>query len=295
MDPGNRPRARSSTGRRSRSTRRCPTSTSTRSSRRWTPTPAPTCGCCSAAPARACATTPPTSRARCAASRPPAATSPRSPAQLKERRVNIRRTVHNFQLLANALGDKDAQLTQLVDSTNAVFRAFASEDQNIQASRAAPADADRHPGHAPQAHHAGQHARPDAAGAAARRARARPVAGGDAPVPARKHPDHPRPDPALHRGRAAHGAGAPAGGTGPGRTDPDLSTFVRRPQLRAERAGLQPARGDRGLPVLALLAQPARAGHLLHPGRPRPDPPRPVPGLVHVGRCARAWPRSTRC
>ncbi len=56
--------------------------------------------------------------------------------QLKERRVNIRRTVHNFQLLANALGDKDAQLTQLVDSTNAVFRAFASEDQNIQATLA---------------------------------------------------------------------------------------------------------------------------------------------------------------
>ena len=56
--------------------------------------------------------------------------------QLKERRVNIRRTVHNFQLLANALGDKDAQLTQLVDSTDAVFRAFASEDQNIQATLA---------------------------------------------------------------------------------------------------------------------------------------------------------------
>jgi phospholipid/cholesterol/gamma-HCH transport system substrate-binding protein len=54
--------------------------------------------------------------------------------QLKERRANIRRTVHNFQLLANALGDKDDQLAQLVDSTDAVFRAFASEDQNIRAS-----------------------------------------------------------------------------------------------------------------------------------------------------------------
>ena len=54
--------------------------------------------------------------------------------ELKERRANIRRTVHNFQLLANALGDKDDQLAQLVDSTDAVFRAFASEDQNIRAS-----------------------------------------------------------------------------------------------------------------------------------------------------------------
>jgi phospholipid/cholesterol/gamma-HCH transport system substrate-binding protein len=52
--------------------------------------------------------------------------------QLKNRRVNIRRTVHNFQLLANALGSKDNQLAQLVDSSDAVFRAFASEDRNIQ-------------------------------------------------------------------------------------------------------------------------------------------------------------------
>ena len=56
--------------------------------------------------------------------------------QLKQRRVNIQRTVHNFQLLANALGDKDDQLAQLVDSTNAVFRAFADEDSNIQATLA---------------------------------------------------------------------------------------------------------------------------------------------------------------
>jgi phospholipid/cholesterol/gamma-HCH transport system substrate-binding protein len=54
--------------------------------------------------------------------------------QLKERRANIRRTVHNFQLLANALGDKDDQLAQLVDSTDAVFRALAAEDANIRAT-----------------------------------------------------------------------------------------------------------------------------------------------------------------
>jgi phospholipid/cholesterol/gamma-HCH transport system substrate-binding protein len=54
--------------------------------------------------------------------------------QLRLRQANIRRSIHNFQLLANALGDKDNQLAQLVDSSDAVFRAFASEDRNIQAS-----------------------------------------------------------------------------------------------------------------------------------------------------------------
>jgi phospholipid/cholesterol/gamma-HCH transport system substrate-binding protein len=54
--------------------------------------------------------------------------------QLKERRSNIRSTIHNFQLLANALGDKDDQLAQLVDSSDAVFRAFAAEDASIRQS-----------------------------------------------------------------------------------------------------------------------------------------------------------------
>jgi phospholipid/cholesterol/gamma-HCH transport system substrate-binding protein len=54
--------------------------------------------------------------------------------QLKERRANIRRTVHNFQLLANALGDKDDQLAQLVDSSNRVFRSFARQDDNLRAA-----------------------------------------------------------------------------------------------------------------------------------------------------------------
>ena len=54
--------------------------------------------------------------------------------ELKKRRGNIRTTIHNFQLLANALGDKDDQLAQLVDSSDAVFRAFAAEDNSIRQS-----------------------------------------------------------------------------------------------------------------------------------------------------------------
>jgi phospholipid/cholesterol/gamma-HCH transport system substrate-binding protein len=46
---------------------------------------------------------------------------------LIQRRHNIRRVIHNFQLLSTALGKRDRQLASLVDSANANFRAFASE------------------------------------------------------------------------------------------------------------------------------------------------------------------------
>lgn len=50
---------------------------------------------------------------------------------LVARRGNIRRSIHNFRLLAEAVGAKDQQLAQLVDSSNAVFRAFAHQDQAL--------------------------------------------------------------------------------------------------------------------------------------------------------------------
>ena len=51
---------------------------------------------------------------------------------LKERRVNIRRSIHNFRLLAEAVGEKDTQLAQLVDSSNQVFQAFARNDTELR-------------------------------------------------------------------------------------------------------------------------------------------------------------------
>jgi phospholipid/cholesterol/gamma-HCH transport system substrate-binding protein len=51
---------------------------------------------------------------------------------LAERERNIRRSIHNFSLLARALGDKDDDLAALVDSSNRVFRAFASQDANLR-------------------------------------------------------------------------------------------------------------------------------------------------------------------
>jgi len=54
--------------------------------------------------------------------------------QLAERRRNTRRVVHNFRLLTEELGDKDTQLAELVDSSNANFEALASQDANLRAS-----------------------------------------------------------------------------------------------------------------------------------------------------------------
>ena len=53
---------------------------------------------------------------------------------LATRQKYIRRSIHNFSLLAEALGNKDDQLAQLVDSSNRVFRSFARQDDNLRAA-----------------------------------------------------------------------------------------------------------------------------------------------------------------
>ena len=54
--------------------------------------------------------------------------------KLAERRTNIRRAVHNFQLLTGAVAGKDKDLTQLVDASNAVFQSFTNQDAALRAS-----------------------------------------------------------------------------------------------------------------------------------------------------------------
>jgi phospholipid/cholesterol/gamma-HCH transport system substrate-binding protein len=54
--------------------------------------------------------------------------------ELKIRHANIARSIHNFRLLMEALGGKDKQLAELVDSSNAVFATFAKEDRNFQST-----------------------------------------------------------------------------------------------------------------------------------------------------------------
>jgi phospholipid/cholesterol/gamma-HCH transport system substrate-binding protein len=51
---------------------------------------------------------------------------------LVKRRRNIARVIHNFQQLSSALADRDQQLAALVDSANANFEAFASEEASLR-------------------------------------------------------------------------------------------------------------------------------------------------------------------
>lgn len=53
---------------------------------------------------------------------------------LAQRRRNVRRVIHNFQLLATELGSKDRQLASFVDSSNANFAALARQDANLRRS-----------------------------------------------------------------------------------------------------------------------------------------------------------------
>ena len=52
--------------------------------------------------------------------------------QLEIRHANVARSIHNFGVLTKALGDKDTQLSQLVDASNAVFKTFAAEDASFK-------------------------------------------------------------------------------------------------------------------------------------------------------------------
>jgi phospholipid/cholesterol/gamma-HCH transport system substrate-binding protein len=49
----------------------------------------------------------------------------------QRRHANLRRVIHSLNQLNKALADKGDELAELVDSSSAVFRAFASEQKNI--------------------------------------------------------------------------------------------------------------------------------------------------------------------
>jgi phospholipid/cholesterol/gamma-HCH transport system substrate-binding protein len=54
--------------------------------------------------------------------------------ELKLRHANVARSIHNFSLLMQALGTKDTQISQLVDSSNAVFQTFAQQEADLQST-----------------------------------------------------------------------------------------------------------------------------------------------------------------
>jgi phospholipid/cholesterol/gamma-HCH transport system substrate-binding protein len=51
---------------------------------------------------------------------------------LAERRQHLARLIHNLQLLVTEVGTKDKELAELVVSQNAVFEAFANQDENLR-------------------------------------------------------------------------------------------------------------------------------------------------------------------
>ena len=51
-----------------------------------------------------------------------------------KRRNNLRRVVTNFKLIAERLAKSDVKLAEFVDSQNAVFGAFADQEQNLRAT-----------------------------------------------------------------------------------------------------------------------------------------------------------------
>ena len=58
---------------------------------------------------------------------------------LEQRRGNLARVVHNFSLLTEELGNRDDELANFVQSSNAVFGTFADQDENLRATvRALP-------------------------------------------------------------------------------------------------------------------------------------------------------------
>ena len=55
-------------------------------------------------------------------------------ASLAERKQNIKRVIHNLSLLMDELGNKDDQVAEFVESSNAVFASLASQDANLRAT-----------------------------------------------------------------------------------------------------------------------------------------------------------------
>jgi phospholipid/cholesterol/gamma-HCH transport system substrate-binding protein len=53
---------------------------------------------------------------------------------LSTRQANLRRVIHNFQLLSTELSTRDASISAFVVSNNAVFQRLANQDANLQAT-----------------------------------------------------------------------------------------------------------------------------------------------------------------
>ena len=197
------------------------------------------------------------------------------------RERNIRRSIHNFRLLSQALGAKDDDLAALVDSSNRVFTAFANQDANLRASlQELPGALQATNTTLAKVDELGNVLGPTLGAL-------RPGARALGPALVQTRPFLKQTTPIIQNqlrpfARAALPVAKvlrPAAQR-PRRRHAQADHLGQGPQLPAQRAGLQPAGQGGGLPVLGVVGQPRRRDRLLHPGRARPDPPRPGAGLV---------------
>ena len=209
-------------------------------------------------------------------------------------------SIHNFSLLAEELGDKDDQLAEFVATPTRCSRVLADQEAALRETlRELPAALTATRTALGKTRRAGRRARPDArrrcARAPARSARRcatlRPFLRETTPVIR----DELRPLVRAARPtvtRAAPGAARPRG-----RRRPTCRRRFTIAQPRWSTCSPTTRRASRGgLPVLALLGQPPRRRRLQHPGRARPDPPRPGGRrLPDRSRCSTTSRRSTRC
>ena len=176
---------------------------------------------------------------------------------LVKRQRYIKRAIHNFRLLASALGAKDTQLAEFVDSSNEVFKAFANTENGLRETiRELPAALVATNNAATKSQELTSVLGPTLASL-------QPTAKGLAPAlqafqsfakeTDAGHRESARP---VHRDRAATGCRAAPGRGRPRSDAAQAGGVVRRPQRPLQRARVQPARQAGGLPLLAVVGQP---------------------------------------
>ena len=195
--------------------------------------------------------------------------------EAREAAANIRRVIHNFSLVVEELGGRDDQLADFVSSSNAVFSSLARQDASLRATlQELPSTLT-----ATQSALTDTKALADVLGPTLQALR--PGARALGPALAETQPfltdttpvirDEIRPSCARppRRARAQARRERPRG------ADAQPHAHVHRAQRPRRPARQQPAgQGRRGLPVLALVAQPPRSGGVRQPGRAGPDPAR---------------------
>jgi len=103
-------------------------------SRGWTPNRVPTCRSCWPARAKGLKGNGKALSAALKRFDPTARDLQEIGALLDARHADVAEGIHNFRLLLEALGGKDRQLSELVQSGNTVFKTFAKEEQSVQST-----------------------------------------------------------------------------------------------------------------------------------------------------------------